>query len=179
MGTDRMGGPWRAAVLESRVVSRAVGPQSAALLVFGSTLGPSTLSDLASPPHNPPSDCFPVLASLRSDTDLQPGNLHGISWALALLFQASPLSFSLLLPLWPPKSHASVCLALTFPVTSQLSPCVCFFLCLCLSPCLALSLAVPVSCSSRLLFLFSPYLFLSLCLCVSLSVCIYLQVSLP
>ena len=75
-----------------------------------------------------------------------------------------------------PESHASVCLALTFPVTSpQLSPRLCFFLCLCLSPCLALSLAVPVSYSSPVCFFSSLHIYfcLSVCeaLCLSASVC--------
>lgn len=42
MGTDRMGGPWRAAIPED---PRVVGPQS--WLVFAPALGPSSLSGLA------------------------------------------------------------------------------------------------------------------------------------
>lgn len=152
-------------------------------LVFASTLNPSSFSGLAGPPHKPSSDCFPVLASLTSDTNLPPP-----AWYILGTGSAFPGPTSALLtppasvpPTLTPESHASVCLALTFPVTSpQLSP-----LCLFLSLPLSLSLSCFVSgCSCLLffpclLFLFSPYLFLSLCLCGALSVCFCLQVSLP
>lgn len=167
MGTDRMGGPWRAAVLESPVVSRVVGPQSAALLVFGSTLGPSTLSDLASPRHNPPSDCFPVLASLRSDTDLQP---RQPAWYILGTGSAFPgLTFVLLTP------PASVAPQVPHQCLSG-SDVPCHFsavsLCLFLSLPLSLSLSCFVSGCSCLVLLPSAFSLLSLSISVSLSVCL-------
>lgn len=139
-------------------------------LVFASTLRPSSLSALASPPHKPPSDCFPVLASLRSDTDLPPLAaciVHPGHWFCFSRPHLCPSHTSCLCAPIPIPRVPRQCLSgsdIPCHFSSAVSP----FMFLSLP--LSLSLSCFVSgCSCLLffpclLFLFSPYLFLSLCL---------------